>query len=258
MKKAFLLFVLAIAFFSCAPQGNQPTIVDESFTPEQDELYSQCTELKGVGDFIIGETTFKQALHSQLFADYSSLLLHNNFYNGHWGVAKSGGKYEKGTWIEKKTPSIKQLPCPSTHITIGQLDFDDFDLAFYNDVLVAIFFKTDNEELHNHYIEKYGNGRGSLYSYHLDNEPCEDRDKLESITKTKEERVWENEKVILEYYLDYHFEMSPNIDTRYWSDSWYLLSSKSLYPLFLEELEHSMSSFDKQEQNSEQETLNQF
>lgn len=258
MKKNFLYWALLTVIVSCGPQGNKPEIIENTFAPEQSVLYSECAELKGISDFIIGETTFKQAIRSKIYSDSYDLLLHNNFYNGYWGIAKNGGKYEKATWIEKNASSLKQLPCPSTSIKIGQLEFDSFDLAFYNDKLAAIFFKSDDEELHDHYVEKYGDGRGSYYYYHLDNEPCEDRDKLESLTTTKEERIWENEDIKLEYFLDSHFEMSPNIETRYKNDSWYLLSSKSLYPLFLEELNRLKTEYDKQEKNQEQETLNQF
>lgn len=258
MKKYYLYLALFSLIVSCSTQGNKPEIIEKTFAPEQSTLYSECAELKGISDFIIGETTFKQAIRSKVYSNSYGLLLDNNFYNGYWGMAKTGEKYEKATWIEKNASSLKHLPCPSTSIKIGQLEFDSFDLAFYNDRLAAIFFKSDDEELHDHYIEKYGDGRGSYYYYHLDNEPCEDRDKLKSHTITKEERTWENEDIKLEYFLDSYFEMSPEIETRYKNDSWYLLSSKSLYPLFLEELNRLKSEYDKLEKNQEQETLSQF
>ena len=260
MKRVFFYCLLLTALLSCTNAGNQPKIVDETFAPTQEELYQQCAELKGIGDFVIGETTFQQATRSKIYDSFYAFRLNNNFYNGYWGVANEGGKYEVSTWIEKQGALIKHLPCPSLSIKIGELELTAFDLAFYNNKLAAIYFKTDSEDLHKHYIDKYGNGRGSYYSYHLDNEPCEDRDKLESTSTKKEERVWENENVKLEYHMNYHFEMGPNIETlrTFQDDSWYLLSSKSLYPQFLEELKKQKDAYRNKQEEKEKESLNQF
>ena len=260
MRKVFYYCLFLTALLSCTNAGNQPKIVDESFAPTQEDLYRQCAELKGIGDFVINKTTFQQAIRSNIYKNTYSILLRNNFYNGHWGVANRGEKYDLSVWIEKNGPKLKHLPCPSISIEIGQMMFDAFDLAFYDNKLAAIFFKTNNESLHEHYIEKYGTGRGSFYSYHLDNEPCKDRDKLQSTTTTKEERIWENEDVTLEYHSDYHFEMGPNIDSirTYYDDSWYLLSSKTLYPKFLEELKSLQDKYQIQKSEKEKEALNQF
>lgn len=261
MKRGFVLILFLVATLSCDNKGNQPKIVEELYSPTQEELYSQCAELKGIGEFVIGETTFQQAIHSKVYANtYGRFFMNNNFYNGYWGVYKENGNHEISDWIENKGRSIKQLPCPSLSISIGQIKLDNFDLAFYDNKLAAIFFKTDNGDLHKHYIDKYGNGKGTYYSYHLDNEPCEDREKLESTETIKEDRTWENEQVRLEYHHDYHFEMGPNMDfvRTYKNDSWYLLSSKSLYPKFLDELKKQIDAFNNQKQDKEKEVLNQF
>lgn len=258
MKTTFLLCPIFAIVLSCTAPANKPVIVDEKYEPEQEELYARCESLRGIGELVIGETTFNQAIRSNIYPKGYDLMMRNSFYNGYWGVAKNGGKYEKGTWIETNSKIIKQFPCPSLDLKMGQIEMRDFDLAFYDNKLVAIYFTTDDMSLHKHYIEKYGEGRGSYYSYKLDNEPCEDRDKLESTTTIKEERLWENKDVKLEYKRDYHFAMAPNVPTVYKEDSWYLLTSKSLYPLFLKELEKQQAAFDEHQSKSDENALNQF
>ena len=243
---------------------NQPTIVDQQFSPEQEELYTQCAGLKGIGEFVIGVTTYKQALNSKV---YKGSYIFDNFYNGYWGVAHGIGYVQNGSdksdWIEKHSPTIKQIATPIGGVKIGEIQLDDFDLAFYNNKLAAIYFKDEKGSLHEHYLNKYGEGRGTYYSYHLDNEPCRNRDRLYSKTVIKESRVWENEKVELTYHYDYHFEMGPNISDReqlysFVDNSWYILTSKTLYPKFLAELKKQGEAYDQHQQAKNKEGLNQF
>ena len=264
MKKNFLYLALLTVIVSCGPKGNKPEITDNIFAPEQSELYSGCSELKGVGDFIIEQTTYTQALRSKI---YSGSYIFDNFYNGYWGIARGEGYvpngHDKSDWIEKHTPIIKQIGTPIGGVKIGQIQLTEFDLAFYNNKLAAIYFKDEKGLLHEHYIKKYGDGRGSYYSYHLDNEPCKNRDKLFSTTTIKENRVWENDKVELTYSYDYHFEMGPKVNDKkmidsFVDDSWYLLASKSLYPKFLEELNKQKVAYDTHKQGEDTESLNQF
>lgn len=246
--------------FSCTGLMNKPEIINETFDPKQEELYEQCAELKGIGDLVIGETTYRQAIRSKIYDDSFRSLLGNNFYNGYWGVAKQGAEHDQARWLVNNCSKIKQVPDMLLKTKIGEIELRDLDLAFYNDRLAAIYFRVESGNLHQHYIEKYGNGKGSFYSYHLDNEPCRNRDKLKSTTTTKEERVWENENVKLEYHFNYHFEMGPNIDhTRnYQDDAWYLLSSKTLYPLFVEELSKQKEDYNKRQSDRNKEALNLF
>ena len=57
--------------------------------------------------------------------------------------------------------------------------------------------------------------------------------------------------------------MGPNIKEKemidtYVDDAWYLLTSKALYPKFLEELDKQKAAYDKQKQSEDKESLNQF
>lgn len=256
MKRLFFYCLLVLISASCSGLTNKPEIIDESFDPEQEELYAQCAELEGLGDLIIGETTYRQAIRSKIYDDSLRSLVENNFYNGHWGVAE----HNQADWLEKYGTKIKQVPDMLLRPKIGEIELSDFNLAFYNDKLAAIFYRVERGNLHQHYIEKYGNGRGSFYSFHLDNEPCRNRDRLKSTTTTKEERTWENVNVKLEYHFNYHFEMGPDIDPthNYQSDGWYLLSSKPLYPLFIEELSRQKEVYEKQQSDRNKKALNQF
>ncbi len=263
MEKAHFVGILLLFTISCT-NANQPVITNQVFSPEHAELYSQCSELKGVGDFVIGQTTYTQVLRSII---YSGSYVFDNFYNGYWGIARGVGYipngHDKSDWIEKHAPIIKQIGTPIGGVKIGQIQLTEFDLAFYNNKLAAIYFKDEKGLLHEHYIKKYGDGRGSYYSYHLDNEPCKNRDNLFSTTTIKENRVWENDKVELTYNYDYHFEMGPKVNDKkmidsFVDDSWYLIASKSLYPKFLEELNKQIAAYDKLKQGEDKESLNQF
>ena len=255
----FILFALIFAI-SCV---NKPIIVNKTFSPEQHELFSQCSGLKGIGDFIVGETTYKQVLRSKL---YSGQYIFDGFYNGYWGIANEiggFGNHEKANWISKNSPAIRQIATPIGGVTIGQIQLSRFDLAFYNDILAAIYYEDEKSLLHNHYIEKYGDGRGTYYSYHQDNEPCRNRMRLYSNSTEEERRIWENEKVELLFEHNSHFEMGPNISEKQmisssYNNSWYILSSKALYPRFLEELDRQKKAYDEYKQGKDKESLNQF
>lgn len=261
INKAFVISALLLVSTSCV---NKPIVVNQSFEPEQQELFAQCSELKGIGDFIIGRTTYKQALRSKIYGDS---YVFDDFYNGYWGIAHGVGYvpngHDKSYWIEKHAPSIKQIGTQIGGVKIGQIQLTDFDLAFYNNKLAAIYFKDEKGLLHEHYIKKYGDGRGAYYSYHLDNEPCKNRHNLFSTTTIKENRVWENNEIELTYFYDYHFEMGPKVNDKkmintYVDDSWYLMTSKTLYPKFLEELDKQIAAYDTHKQGEDQECLNLF
>ena len=251
--KRIIFLISTIIVCSCE---NSPVVIDEKFAPSIDSLYAQCADLKGVGEFIIGKTTFSEAQSSSYYDDFSGQIMSNNLFRGHWGNTN----FEKSSWLEKNAKHIKQLPSPLLGIRIGELKFDDFCLAFLNDTLVAIYYESDSDVIHKHYIDKYGTGVGSFYTYHLDNEPCKDRSKLKVIDKKEEDRVWENETVKLQYHLCDHHEMGPNfsISRTSYKESWYLLTSKKFYPVFLEELEKIGKQYDDLKNKENENALNQL
>lgn len=254
MKINFIFLFLLLSMLSCTTSVDQKE-VDEKFEPNQEELYMQCSELKGIDDFIIGKTTFKQALNAPIYAAEIGLL-RNNFFNGYWGVGKKGGNHDDARWLEEQA-KIKQLtPMLLGDKKIGHVLFSNFDLAFYNDTLAAIYFITDDNKLKQHYIEKYGEGRGSHYWYYYNNHKDANKFRVKEIAK--EERVWENEWIMLEFHQDYFFENIPTPTANYLNSSWYLMSSKKLYPKFIDELNNQILNYEHEKTENERKDYEKF
>lgn len=191
-----VVFVFTFLFNSCMRMPDTD-LVDEQYTPTDEELFLTCADLKGVGKFIIGSSTFKQIVNDPELKKRH--YLKSNLISGYWGFGYN--KHKHSDWIDKIAgKTVKQLHF-SSNVHIGDLEFSEFDMAFLNDTLVAIkfwpFYSCENAVI-NHYKEKYGNGRGRYYSkekrlYNLGGKcryyECEKYD----------ERVWENETVALKY-----------------------------------------------------------
>ena len=86
MKQIPFCLLLVLAVISCSVQADKPEIIDESYDPTDEELFAACADLQGVGQFIIGKTTFKNALNDKDYKNSSSSFdRKSNLYNGHWG-----------------------------------------------------------------------------------------------------------------------------------------------------------------------------
>jgi hypothetical protein len=269
MKRTFFPLV-ALIITSCGPYSSvAPTIIDEKYDPADEELYASCAELQGVGQFIIGRTTFKQVLADKEFKKVATSIYdrQSNMYNGHWGNDfwnKKGDHYvlpgdPKEKWMKSKCgPKLKQLPSSHfTGFTIGELKFDPFDMAFLNDTLVAIFFYPDDnieDEVIAHYKEKFGNGRGKYYSYDLTKS---DHNSNLTVTKTLEEKhSWENELVALEYEKHEYFHMEPNRSPSGEYKHSMIIYSKKRYPVFEELLLKISSDYDEHTKANINQSLN--
>lgn len=269
MKKLYLP-IIALIISSCSSNPTvAPTVIDEKYEPTNEELFAACAELQGVGQFIIGKTTFKQVLADKDFKKAATSIYdrQSNMYNGHWGNDfwnKKGDNYvlpgdPKEKWMKSKSgPKLKQLPSSSfTGMTIGELKFDPFDMAFLNDTLVAIYFYPDDkieDEVIAHYKEKYGNGRGKLYSYDLTKS-----DSQSNITSTKtfdEAHTWENERVALVYEKHEYFHMEPNRKPTGDFRHSMIIYSKKRYPVFEESLLRLSSEYDTQKEANNNQSLN--
>lgn len=265
MKRLLLLASVAMAILSCNEQKNKPETIDEKFEPTDEELFAACAELKGVGQFIIGETTFKAAVNDK---DYRNCTRasdrESNLYNGHWGSDfwKTNnddvtGYFDKEQWIKKESKGkIKQLYPGFGGISIGELKFDKFDMAFLNDTLVAIYFYPERkveDEVINHYKEKYGNGRGH-YKYYNSVESVGGN--LKVTTTTDEKRTWGNEKVALDYLNNRYFHMEPGKEPYGEYDYSLIIYSKNRYKVFEELLKSLSEKYDGLRQDSKSETMN--
>lgn len=269
MKRLFFLLIVTLVASCGSNPSVAPTVIDEKYEPTDEELYAACAELQGVGQFIVGKTTFKQVLADKDFKKAATTIYdrQSNMYNGHWGNDfwnKKGENYvlpgdPKEKWMRSKTgPKLKQLPSSSfTGMSIGELKFDPFDMAFLNDTLVAIFFYPDREvedEVIAHYKEKYGDGRGKLYSFELTKS-----DSQSNITSTKtfdEAHIWENERVALVYEKHEYFHMEPNRKPTGDFRHSMIIYSKKRYPVFEESLLRLSSEYDTQKEANKNQSLN--
>lgn len=269
MKRLYLILV-GLSIVACGSNPSvAPTVIDEKYEPTDEELYAACAELQGVGQFIIGKTTFKQVLADKDFKKVatSSFDRQSNMYNGHWGSDFWKGKgvdYElpgspKAKWMESKAkPHLKQLPSSAfSGLTIGELKFSPFDMAFLNDTLVAIFFYPDSkieDEVISHYKEKYGNGRGKLYSYDLTK--SDSQSNLTSTQTLDEVHSWENERVALVYEKHKYFHMEPNLKPTGNYKQSMIIYSKKRYPVFEELLLGIAADYEEQLNANKNQSLN--
>lgn len=253
MKRVLCILLAVLAIQACNYETSKPEIIDEVYEPTDEELFAACADLQGIGQFVIGKSTFKQVLNDKDVKSVTSeFFRESNLYNGHWGVdfwrSRSEGvatSLDKGNWIKDNSKGkVKQLTLSGYNKKIADLEFDTFDLAFLNDTLVAIWFYPKMElvsDVIGHYKEKYGDGRGHYKYMHT---RYKRGDKYYGMTDTDEARTWENEKVALEYVNKDYFRSEPNIEAKSYFKHTLLLYSKSRYPVFEKELKGLAEQFD--------------
>jgi hypothetical protein len=265
MKHIHTYLLLVLVVLSCNVQVDKPETINEVYEPTDEELFAACADLQGIGQFIIGKTTFKNVLNDKDFKNSSSSFdRETNLYNGHWGYdfwktknddISSG--FDKRKWIEKEAKGrIKQLIPQFSGIKIGDLDFDKFDMAFLNDTLVAIYFYPDDKietDVIDHYKEKYGNGRGH---YKYSSSRVQVGDDVTATTSTDEVRTWANENVALDFNNTEYFHMEPGAKPTGYYEHSLLIYSKSRYPVFEELLKSLSKQYDENMQQSKSNTLN--
>jgi len=265
--KRILFALVAITVLSCAEQ-NKPETINEIFEPTDQELFAECEDLKGVSQFLIGKTTFKAVLNDKDFkksteGSYSSYNRQSNLVNGHWEYdfwkTKNDGlgiNIDKSKWIEKEAKGrIKQLYL-STGITIGELEFKKFDLAFLNDTLVAISFYPNDKieaDVINHYKDKYGNGRGH-YKYYNSIETV--GNDIKATKKTDEKHSWANEEVALDYVKNEYFHMEPGKSSTGFFEKSLLIYSKNRYPVFENLIKTLSNQYDELKQDDKKKAIN--
>ena len=267
MRRILLFLSVVICIPACLPQTDKPEIVNETYEPTDEELYAACADLQGIGQYIIGKITFKQVLNDKEYLDGTfSFDRKSNLYNGHWGQKywnKKGynlpNDLDKANWMEKESRGrIKQLNSKLTGFKVGSLDFDQFDMAFLNDTLVAIWYYPKREfvnDVLNHYKEKYGNGRGHLNSYESRSMIGDDINTLVATSKLDEIHTWENATVALDYVMDKYFHTEPNQKPTSHHNHSYLIYSKSRYPVFEAFLMELSEQFDSIQQEDKKKSL---
>ena len=184
MNKSILYIISCCVFLSCINDTPKVSERNTTFSPTNEELYSQCSELKGLGRFIIGETTYSEIS--------KFLRLHSSFTNGRWSTYE-----EIASFINHKYRKIKQITIQSD--AIPTLDFKHpISLAFYNDTLVAIDINENYHKIEMLLKQKYGDGKGYIkWTYKIKGKRGINDYYYE---QTKDEyRTWENESISLRY-----------------------------------------------------------
>jgi len=268
MKRIALFIFLIMLLVSCGSntssksqrQGSSDPSVSEKYEPSDEELYAACADLKGIGPYLIG-SKFTSILNNKEYrSNTSSYNRESDLYYGHWGQDFWAGKgyksyeekREKEKFIVKEARGkIKQLHCNSD-FKIGDIKFTEFDMAFLNDTLVAISFMPEYNEIKSvlqHFIEKYGNGRGSLFE--------SKRRSGETYTNTeKEDHLWANETVEMKYdkYLWYQQQpgKSPSLDSR----ESFIIYNKLRFHVFETTLKGLADKYEELQQESKSNSLN--
>ncbi len=267
MRRFWGLLFVAICIHACASQADKPEIVNETYEPTDTELYADCVDLQGIGQFVIGKTTFRQVLRDKEYNAFSTEFdRQSNLYNGHWGFdfwrsmyESSANSLDKAHWIETSSKGkVKQLYGGVTGKKLLDLEFEKFDMAFLNDTLVAIWFYPKREiekDVIGHYKEKYGDGRGH-YKYYFSRVKI--GDKFYGTTDLDEIRSWENEKVALEYVNKEYFHTEPGSDAISNFNHSLLIYSKRRYPIFEDTLKRLAEEYDLAQQKNKKSSLDQL
>lgn len=276
MKQYLSLFIVFVSVLSCTFEA--PVSLSEEYNPTDEELFPACSDLQGVGQFIVGKSTYKTVINDpdyQINVGVLSSSRESNFFNGHWGYAfwddsesSIGVSLDKSRLIEKESKGrIKQLITRTSghSITIGGLEFKEFDMAFLNDTLVAIYFEPTTEiedKVIMHYKQKYGDGRGHFkYSKSM----MGSGEKATIWKEFRDEvRTWANDRVILDYVYEEDYDAITksyfeDLNLRYEFHPSYTIYSKTRYPVFVDYLMSLAKLYDEEEAKKQQQkesTLN--
>lgn len=206
--------LILLPFFSCNTTDN----INETYHESIDSLYIKCAELKGFGPFIIGHTTFSEAASNTNVFKYGGF---NSFSkDSEWGT--NDNLTEE---LLLSDSSIKQI-YTTLPFQIGEMEFKNISLAFYNDILVAIVFEPQNRDLIlDYYISKYGNGNG----YKLVNNTYTRKGYYKSQFHS-EKHEWENEK--LKFTFSYLFMFDKN--TAILNKEFLIIDKTGLYDKFIQ------------------------
>lgn len=261
MKTRYLL--LLIPFIgSCGMPGGKG-----GYVPKDDTIRfvtdSICMDLTGISNYQIGKTTYRQVLNDKKYKDCtSSYERKSSFKFSNWisGFGVFDRNEEKVAWIDKNAKEIKSLVTSS--FKIDDLEFIDFDFAFLNDTLVAVYFRPNNLNLSSeynlkkHFQNKYGTGSWKKYSKQ-GNVKYGDTKYTESVDF--EEILWKGNNVILKFYDSSRFVYDKDykyFDMASYSSEYFIVYSIDRYPEFINRLKDASKAYDDQEKAKKEATLN--
>lgn len=244
-----------------AKHEDDKTVIDTVYIATGDEMEA-WKKIKGIGPFVIGQTTFSQACKEKsvrslkFFYSYSP----NTLYNGHWGnkfwhnpvpdKKLLGLKdWAKCEWMEKNSKGlIKQIHAAQSidPIMLGEYKFGTFDLAFLNEKLVAIWLYPSDDTKYNFfkaYFEKYGEGNGRYHKEEYKSPSL----KPEEATMwwiIVDEHTWSNGSVTVEYYNKESFHVSPGTAPSYNHEMRFIIYDSVKLPEFESALKQLAADYD--------------
>lgn len=180
-----ILLLLLFSTLSCNEKQFQVSESNRFYEPTEDELYSQCSELHGLGNLVIEQTTYNDIV--------KRCSVRTSFAKGAWGVTY----VETDEYIKTQYPNIKQINVSGYNLGEIKLQ-NDISLAFLNDTLVAIELYSCYDQIEGLIKVKYGDGSGHLKWFYKTRGNYRDADYYHEQRKD-ELRVWENHSVRFEY-----------------------------------------------------------
>ena len=242
-------FILASFFLVSCGSSYSTESKNEVWEIDIDSLYIKCSSLKGLGNLIIDETTFNQLKKDKYLTDK---YIDSDFYFGFWGVHD----HELSAYICENFKEIKQVILGSRAYVIGELKFKDIQCAFLNDTLVAISLNEDYYQIKDALIERYGNGKGQ-YSWYIKSKGKNGDNDFYLEKKEFEERIWENELVKFERYLNWNSLIVNNQEAKRPIDERHCyIISKKRFDIFLSVLNEAKESFRLEKENKIQQSYN--
>lgn len=182
MKKIIFFGLLVVICYSCVE-------VESYHSPfrSQAQLYKEASELRGLNEFIINETTT-----DKLKSINKKISLDSRYFP----LSSDGFKLNNDN---SECPNIKIYKI--NEFFIEDLRISNLELTFYQDTLFKIIL-SESEVVKDAFNKKYGEGiRNYNFSLASRNKKNEKMDVTENI-------IWENESVRAEYNNNLHTKMS--------------------------------------------------
>ena len=227
---------------SCSNQGTE----NGYWWISRKSLYKKCSNLNGLGNLIIDETTYQQLLET---AEIWSLGYYG--FGEYWAVEN----HELHRFLRDKCKNIRRvtLKLSDQPNIVDNLGIGSVECVFLRDTLVGISLDDEGyRAAKNMIIEKYGNGRGYYKSFEsLEKAFDWERPIYETVMNEHEERIWENEKVLFERH--YHkgkilrfLKGTPNPRI---IQKECIITSKKRYEEFLSILNEAKETYEKNSNN---------
>lgn len=194
-----IVLLIVISFVSCTtptPKAG-PTI-----TPDTTGYYA-ARELKGLGYFILGQSTFKMTVNK-----IKKEMRENKEYRYDPDPFWSEDLRYKDLKVFRKDTSVfyrddyllnDVLACPNNDkielykYFVGGLELSNIYLEFYNDTLIAIHSPDYGFNLLSAFHKKYGEGIQTINTISIE------RDGKDNYRVHEKERIWHNDKVKATY-----------------------------------------------------------